>query len=50
MTPLGSEPAVIVVKPANDGADVEGSADRVELVGGTGDLGAIGDDGTYGGF
>lgn len=42
MAPLGGEPAVVVVEPADHGANVEGSIDGVELVGGTGDLGAVG--------
>jgi len=44
VTPLGSKPAVIVVKPSNSGTNVEGSTDGVELVRGTWDLGAIGND------
>jgi len=41
VAPLGSEPAVIVVKPSDSGANVESSADGVELVGGTWDLGTV---------
>lgn len=48
VTPLSSEPAVVVVQPADGGADVEGAADGVELVGCTGDLGTVGDDGAWG--
>lgn len=48
MTPLGGEPAVVVVQPPDCGADVEGSADGVELVGSSGNFGAVGDDGTCG--
>jgi len=44
MTPLGGEPAVVVVEPADHGTDVEGTVDGVELEGGTGDLGAVGHD------
>lgn len=45
VTPFGSEPAVIVVEPADHGTDIESAIDRVELVGGTGHTGAIGDHG-----
>ena len=49
VAPLGSEPAVVVVEPADHGANVEGGIDGVELVGGTGDLGAVGDNGAWDG-
>lgn len=42
VTPFSSQPAVVVIQPADHGTDVEGAVDRVQLVGGTGDLGAIG--------
>lgn len=45
VAPLGSEPAVVVVEPADHGTNVEGGIDGIELVGGTGDLGAVGDNG-----
>ena len=48
MAPLGGEPGVVVVEPADEGADVEGCLDGVELVGGAGDAGAVGDDGEAG--
>ena len=38
MPPLGGQEAVIVVQPPNLSADVESTADRVELVVGAGDL------------
>ena len=45
MTPLGGQPAVIVIQPADHGTDVEGTVDGVQLVGGTRDAGTVGDDG-----
>ena len=42
MTPLSSEPAVIVVEPSDHGTNVEGAIHRVELEGCARDLGAIG--------
>ncbi len=45
VAPLGGEPGVVEVEPADEGADVEGCLDGVELVGGAGDAGAVGDDG-----
>lgn len=47
VTPLSSEPAVVVVEPADHGADVEGTVHRVELVGSSRDTGAIGDRGAW---
>lgn len=44
VAPFGGQPAVVVVEPADHGADVEGAVYGVELVGGSGDAGAIGDD------
>lgn len=46
MAPFSSQPAVIVVEPADHGADIEGAIDGVELEGGAEDAGAIGDDGS----
>jgi hypothetical protein len=37
---FGGEPAVVIIEPADLGADVERTTDRVELVVGTRDLGA----------
>jgi hypothetical protein len=45
VTPLSSEPAVIVIEPTDHGTDVEGAIDGVQLVGGTGDAGSVRDDG-----
>lgn len=45
MTPLGGEPAVVVVQPPDHGTDVEGAIDGVKLEGGAGDLATIGNDG-----
>jgi hypothetical protein len=45
VAPLGREPAVVVVEPADHGADVEGAVDGVEDVGRAGDARAVGDDG-----
>lgn len=45
VAPLCGEPAVVIVKPSNGSADVEGASDGVELVGGSGDLGPVGNDG-----
>ena len=41
VAPLGGEPGVVEVEPADDGADVEGGLDGVELVAGAGDAGAV---------
>ena len=46
MTPLGGQPAVIVVQPADHGANVESTVDGVQLVGSTDHTGSIGDHGT----
>ena len=46
MTPLGGQPAVIVVQPADHGTNVESTVDRVQLVGSTKHTGSIGDHGT----
>jgi hypothetical protein len=50
VAPLGGEPGVVEVEPPDDGADVEGGGDGIELVGGAGYAGAVldrgaGDDG-----
>lgn len=45
VTPLGGQPAVVEVKPADHGANVEGTVDRVEDKGGAGNLGTVGHDG-----
>ena len=45
VAPLGGEPGVVEVEPADDGADVEGGLHGVELVAGAGDARAVGDDG-----
>ena len=42
MAPLGSQPGVVEVEPANHGADVEGGLHRVELKGCARNLGAVG--------
>ena len=44
MTPLSSEPAVVVVEPADGSADVEGTSDRVELVWSSRNTGTIRND------
>jgi hypothetical protein len=41
VTPLGGKPAVIVVKPPDHGTNVEGTIDRVQLVGSTRDTGTV---------
>src|ERR1700679_1991322 len=41
VAPLGGEPGVVVVEPADDGADVEGGLYGVELVGGAGNARAL---------
>jgi hypothetical protein len=46
VAPLGSEPAVVVVEPSNHGTDVESAIDGVELERRTGDLSAIGNNGS----
>lgn len=45
VTPLGSEPTVVVVEPADHGTNVESTIDGVQLVGSTGDTGTVGDGG-----
>lgn len=45
MSPLGGEPAIVEIEPSDDGSDVEGTSDRVDLVVGTGDLGSVGHNG-----
>lgn len=45
MTPLSGQPAVIVVQPADHGANVESAIDRVELVGGSRHTSSIRDGG-----
>jgi hypothetical protein len=42
VAPLGCQPAVVEVQPADHGSDVEGSADGIELVGCAEDFGAVG--------
>lgn len=46
VTPLSGQPTVVVVEPSDGGSDVESSTDGVELVGGSGDLGSVGNDGS----
>ena len=46
VTPLSSEPAVIVVQPTDSSTNVEGTTDRVEGVWCTRDLASVRDDGT----
>ena len=41
VAPLGGEPGVVVVEPADDGADVEGGLNGVEFVAGAGDACAV---------
>lgn len=43
VAPLSSKPAVIEIQPPDHGTDVEGTAHRIELIGGSGHAGAIGD-------
>ena len=45
VTPLGGQPAVVEVEPADHRTNVEGGVDGVQLEGGSGDLGTVGDDG-----
>lgn len=45
MAPFCGEPAVVVVEPSDSSADVEGTPNGVELVRGSGDFGAVGNDG-----
>ena len=47
VAPLGGQPAVIKVEPADHGANVERAIDRVELVGCAGDLRAVGNHGAF---
>lgn len=46
MAPLSSQPAVIVVQPADHGTNVEGAIDGIQLVGSTEHTGSVGDHGT----
>lgn len=46
VTPLGGQPAVVEVQPADHGSDVEGGVHGVELVVCSGNFGTVGDDGT----
>ena len=50
VTPLGGQPAVVVVQPADHGTNVEGSVDWVKLEVGSWDLWAIWNDGTWDGW
>lgn len=45
MTPFSGQPAVVEVEPSDHGTDVEGTVDRVQHIGSTRDLGAVGHDG-----
>ena len=45
VSPLGGEPGVVEVEPADHGADVEGGLHGVELIAGAGDARAVGNDG-----
>lgn len=45
VSPLGGEPAVVEIEPSDDGTNVEGTSDGVNLVVGTGDLGSVGHNG-----
>ena len=47
VTPLGCQPAVIVVEPADHGTNVESTIDGVKLVRSTGHAGSIGDHGAF---
>lgn len=46
VTPLGREPAVVVVEPADHGTNVESAIDGVQLVRSTRNTGTVGDGGT----
>ncbi len=46
VAPLGGQPGVVEVEPANHGADVEGGLNRVELKSRARYLGAVGHDGS----
>ena len=46
VAPLGGQPGVVEVEPANHRANVEGGLHRVELKGGARNLGAVGHDGS----
>jgi hypothetical protein len=46
VTPLGGEPAVVIIEPTNHGSDVEGGVYGVEDEVGAGDAGAVGDHGS----
>lgn len=45
--PFGGQPGIVIVQPANRAADVPGSLDRVEAVGGAGHAGAVGHQGAF---
>lgn len=45
MSPFGSQPAVVIVEPADHGANVEGAIDGIEDEVSAGNLGAVGNDG-----
>ena len=45
MAPLGGQPGVVEVEPADHGADVEGGLHGVELIAGAGHARAVGHDG-----
>lgn len=47
MSPLSSEPAVVVVEPSDHSTNVEGTVHGVELIGCAGNLGAVGHDGPW---
>lgn len=47
VTPLGREPAVVVIQPSDHGANVEGGVDWVELEIGSWDLWAVWNNGTW---
>ncbi len=47
MAPLGSQPTVIEVEPADHSTDVESTKHRVELVVGPRNLGAVWNDGPW---
>ena len=41
MTPLSSEPAIIVIEPSDHGTDIESAINRVELEGGAGNFRSV---------
>lgn len=47
MSPLRSQPAVVVVKPSDHGANIEGPINWVEDVGCAGYSGTVGDDSAF---